>query len=67
MNSNPETKRKAVYRGWMMKPEKYELFYKILLERNIELVTTPEEYNLMHIFPNIYSVFGTDTAKMRIF
>ena len=67
LTSIPETKRKAVYRGWMMKPEKYELFYNSLLERNIELVTSPEEYSLMHIFPNIYSVFGTDTAKMKLF
>lgn len=63
----PDTKKKAVYRGWMMKPDKYELFYNALLERNIELVTKPEEYKLMHIFPNIYSHFGDDTAKMRIY
>lgn len=63
----PDTKRKAVYRGWMMKPEQYELFYNELSERNIELVTKPEEYRLMHIFPNIYSYFGDDTAKMRLY
>lgn len=67
LTSIPETRRKAVYRGWMMKPEKYESFYNALLERNIELITSPKEYSLMHIFPNIYSVFGEDTARMRLF
>lgn len=60
----PEKMQKAVYRGWMMKPEKYEMFYELLKNSNIELVTTPAEYTRMHIFPNIYSHFGTDTAKM---
>ena len=54
-------------RGWMMKPEQYTTFYEKLYSHNIRLVTTPEEYNLMHIFPNIYSVFGNDTARMKIF
>lgn len=63
----PETKRKAVYRGWMMKPDKYKKFYNQLLENNIELVTSPKEYELMHIFPNIYKHFGNDTAKMKLY
>ena len=32
-----------------MNPEKYERFYERLLENNIRLITTPEEYELMHI------------------
>lgn len=57
----------AVMRGWMMKPEQYAVFYEKLYNHNIRLITTPEEYTLMHIFPNIYNVFGNDTAKMKIF
>ena len=67
LTSIPEEKRKAVYRGWMMKPEKYEAFYNALLEYNIELITKPENYKLMHMFPNVYSHFGNDTAAMKIF
>ncbi|MBO5354272.1 MAG: ATP-grasp domain-containing protein [Lachnospiraceae bacterium] len=59
--------RNAVYRGWMMPPDKYEKFYQALLENNIQLVTEPQEYEQMHIFPNIYKAFGNDTAKMKIF
>ncbi len=58
---------KAIMRGWMMKPDQYESFYKALLEKNIELITNPKEYRLMHIFPNIYKVFGNDTARMTIY
>lgn len=67
LTSIPEKKQKAIYRGWMMKPEKYEAFYNELLENNIELVTSPKDYELMHIFPNIYKHFGNDTAKMRLY
>lgn len=57
----------AVYRGWMMKPEQYELFFNILLEKGIRLVTNPEQYKLMHVFPNVYGYVKEDTARMEIF
>ena len=63
----PDEIRMAVYRGWMMKPEQYKGFYEQLLEKNIRLVTDPEQYELMHFFPNIYSALEGDTAKMEIF
>ena len=63
----PEEKVSAVYRGWMMKPEQYSAFYDQLLERNVELVTTPEMYSQMHIFPNIYPKICQDTAQIMTF
>lgn len=63
----PQEERTAVYRGYMMNPEKYERFYQHLLENNIRLITTPEEYELMHIFPNVYELLKEDTAKMEIY
>ncbi len=63
----PEEEHLAVYRGWMMKPDQYECFYKELLDKNIRLVTEPEQYRLMHIFPNVYESVKADTAKMEIF
>ena len=57
----------GVYRGWMMQPEKYVIFYNELENKNIRLITTPEEYERFHIFPNIYPTFGNDTAKMLIY
>ena len=63
----PQVERTAVYRGYMMNPEKYERFYQRLLENNIRLITTPKEYELMHIFPNVYELLKEDTAKMEIY
>lgn len=63
ITSVPEEKVSAVYRGWMMQPEQYAAFYNSLLERNIELVTTPEMYSQMHIFPNIFPEIQQDTIR----
>lgn len=57
----------VVYRGWMMLPEQYEKFYYALKDKNINLVTTPEEYSLFHVFPNIYEKVQADTPKMLIY
>lgn len=62
-----DIEREAVYRGWMMQPEQYERFYAALLSRGVRLVTPPEAYRLMHVFPNVYHLVEEDTAKMEIF
>ena len=67
LKNRPEGAHNAVYRGWMMKPGQYEEFYGLLLENNIRLVTEPEQYRLMHIFPNVYEYVCEDTAKMEIY
>ena len=67
LNRVVESMTPAVYRGWMMKPEQYEAFYNELTKKNIHLITDPKSYELMHIFPNVYSEFGEDTAHMEIF
>lgn len=67
LNHTPDSPCSAVMRGWMMKPEQYSVFYEKLHNKNINLITSPEEYTLMHIFPNVCNVFGNDTAKMEVF
>ena len=67
ISGEPAEEHYAVYRGWMMKPEQYERFYKLLQEKNIKLVTDPAQYKLMHIFPNVYDCVKSDTAKMEVF
>ena len=57
----------AVYRGWMLKPDQYSLFYEELLKRRIRLVTSPEQYQLMHVFLNVYEHVKEDTARMKVF
>ncbi len=67
INTVPTEERLAVYRGWMMKPEQYELFYDLLLEHKVRLVTEPEQYRLMHLFPLVYEAIKEDTPKMILF
>ena len=67
LNEKPREMRKAIMRGWMMKPELYEKLYNMLITNNIELVTSPADYRQMHIFPNAYNLFGNDTAAMKIY
>lgn len=67
LNTVPSKMRTAVYRGWMMKPQQYQRFCEHLEKQNIRLVTDPEQYERMHIFPNIYKQLAADTAKMEVF
>ncbi len=65
---NPTSeKHNAVYRGWMMKPEKYSDFYNALSDFGIKLLTTPEQYSLFHLFPNAYDTIKDDTAKAEFY
>ena len=63
----PEKMRLAVYRGWMLKPDQYKKLYEKLMDKNIRLITKPDEYERMHIFPNVYEYVKDDTAKMKIY
>ena len=42
-------------KGRMLKPEKYCDLYERMRERGVTLLTPPREYELFHIFPNVYS------------
>lgn len=57
----------ALYRGWMMKPEEYQLFYERLAENGLKLLTAPAQYMTMHIFPNAYKYLEEDTPKTLFF
>ena len=67
LTKEPLEKTYAVYRGWMMKPDLYKAFYCQLREHKIYLVTEPEMYANMHVFPNVYKLVEDDTAKMKVF
>lgn len=51
----PTTLTTAIYRGWMLKPRPYRVFYAALLEKNIRLINTPEQYQFCHYLPESYS------------
>lgn len=43
-----------VYRGWMMKPERYEAFFAALREKGLRPMTSPDAYEEFHMFPLAY-------------
>lgn len=43
-----------VYRGWMMKPERYEAFFAVLREKGLRPMTLPGAYEEFHMFPLAY-------------
>lgn len=53
----------VVYRGWMMKPEMYRIFYRLLKDQGIYLINSPEEYENYHLLPNWYPDFHGKTAE----
>ena len=59
--------QKTVYRGWMLKPEDYGRLYQELQRNDIELITSPREYENMHLFPNVYPYIKDDTAGLMEF
>ncbi len=67
LSRSVDSSRRAIYRGWMMKPEQYASFFQQLQARNITLITSPAEYQLLHVFPNVYEKFGSDTARMKVY
>ncbi len=53
----------TVYRGWMLKPALYRELYRLLEERGICLLNTPEEYEKYHLLPGWYEDFKEETAE----
>ena len=53
----------ALYRGWMLSPEKYASLHAALGARGVTLVNTPEQYRHCHYFPDSYSVIEAATPK----
>lgn len=53
----------TIYRGWMMKPEMYRTFYRLLEREGITLINTPEEYETYHLLPNWYESFKQETSE----
>jgi hypothetical protein len=51
----------AIYRGWMIQPDKYELLYQGLLKKKIKLINSPEEYKTCHYLPSSYEFIKEST------
>jgi len=53
----------TIYRGWMMKPDVYRMFYELLEKKGIILINSPEEYECYHTLPGWYEDFKEETAE----
>jgi hypothetical protein len=53
----------VICRAFMMFPEQYADFYSKLRALGLNLVTSPEQYTLFHLFPNIYPQLVPRTPK----
>lgn len=58
---------KALFRGWMLKPEIYKLFYSALESKNISLINKSDEYINCHYFPYSYEIIKDKTPKSIYF
>jgi hypothetical protein len=60
---NAEELELAIYRGWMIPPDKYKGLFECLLKKNIELINSPEEYETCHYLPSSYQYIHEYTPK----
>lgn len=67
MTDQTDISNPVLYRGWMLKPEEYKKLYGDLADWGIHLLTNPEAYANMHLFPNVYPMIKEDTAEMLCF
>jgi len=58
---NFETKQKGIYRGWMLTPKYYKKLYNGLIQKNIELINSPNQYQHCHYFPESYEFIKNRT------
>ena len=67
LNKQPNEITSTLLRGWMLDEETYQSFYNKLLDKNIKLITSPQEYCNTHLFPNIYEFIKEDTPKTLVY
>lgn len=63
---NKTDNKKAIYHGWMLPFEQYRRFYNQCLEKDIELINSPEQYIACHHFNGWYNSLERLTPKSTI-
>ena len=53
----------GVYRGWMLRPERYGALYAALADRGIRLLNDPTAYALCHHLPSWYPMLSEWTPR----
>ena len=58
-----------IYRGWMLKPEQYNILYDSITEKTnnkSKLISSYSEYRNLHCFPYVYDSIKNYTPKIMI-
>jgi hypothetical protein len=58
-----QTEQHAIYRGWMLKPSKYQELYEALLGRGVRLINNPAMYRHCHYLPESYPIIKDYTPQ----
>ena len=53
----------TVFRGWMLKPDRYEQLYRLVAARGRMLVNSPVQYEHCHHLPSSYEVIRERTPR----
>ena len=61
-----EKPSRAIYRGWMMREEAYQLLYEALREKNLELINDPLAYGEGHLFPRSFELIQAKSPRSVI-
>lgn len=56
----------AVYRGWMISPDKYKMLFQSLAVRGVNLINTPTQYKHCHYLPEWLKDIGVATPKTTV-
>ena len=57
----------AMLRGWMLNENQYKDFYEQLQKKNIKLITKPDQYCQMHLFPRAYPLISDNTPEILVY
>ncbi len=53
--------QEAIYRGWMLRCDQYEGFYKALASQDCVLLNSPEQYRHCHWLPESFEIIRSQT------
>ena len=68
LDAHLDAPRCGIWRGWMMLPEQYRGFFNQCHALGLDLLTTPEQYELMHCFPHAYRLIPPgSTPHVEVF
>lgn len=60
-------KELCIYRGWMLTRENYQILYEKLLDYNLQLINSPQEYEYCYYLPESYNLIKQYTPDTVVY